>query len=46
MIQSINHVTYSVSNIKSSIEFYKNILKTKILLRNEKIHISLLVGYV
>ncbi len=32
MIQSINHVTYSVSNIKSSIEFYKNILKTKILL--------------
>ena len=27
MIQSINHVTYSVSDIKASITFYKDILK-------------------
>ncbi|MCE5097981.1 metallothiol transferase FosB [Staphylococcus devriesei] len=36
MIQSVNHVTYSVSNIKKSIEFYKNILKAKILLESDK----------
>ena len=36
MIQSVNHVTYSVSDIKKSIEFYKNILKAKILLESDK----------
>ncbi|MCY1570212.1 FosB/FosD family fosfomycin resistance bacillithiol transferase [Staphylococcus pettenkoferi] len=35
MIKSINHVTYSVSNIKNSIDFYKNILKAKILLEGK-----------
>ncbi|WP_153043332.1 VOC family protein [Staphylococcus edaphicus] len=37
MIQSINHVTYSVSNIKESITFYKDILKVKILIVSDKI---------
>ncbi|QMU10393.1 FosB/FosD family fosfomycin resistance bacillithiol transferase [Mammaliicoccus lentus] len=36
MIQSINHVTYSVSNIKQSITFYKDILKAKILVESDK----------
>lgn len=37
MIQSINHVTYSVSDIKQSITFYKDILKAKILVESDKI---------
>ena len=36
MIQSINHVTYSVSDIKTSITFYKGILKAKILVESDK----------
>lgn len=36
MIQSINHVTYSVSDIKTSIAFYKDILKAKILVERGK----------
>ena len=36
MIQSINHVTYSVLDIKTSIAFYKDILKAKILLESDK----------
>ncbi|MGJ5710806.1 VOC family protein, partial [Staphylococcus equorum] len=36
MIQSINHVTYSVSDIKTSIAFYKDILKAKILVESGK----------
>lgn len=36
MIQAVNHVTYSVSDIKKSVEFYKNILKAKILLESDK----------
>lgn len=36
MIQSINHVTYSVSDIKTSITFYKDILKAKILVESDK----------
>ncbi|MDW4233434.1 FosB/FosD family fosfomycin resistance bacillithiol transferase [Staphylococcus saprophyticus] len=36
MIQSINHVTYSVSNIKQSITFYKDVLKAKILVESDK----------
>lgn len=36
MIQSINHVTYSVSDIKQSIAFYKDILKANILVESNK----------
>ncbi len=36
LIQSINHVTYSVSDIKTSTAFYKDILKAKILLESDK----------
>lgn len=36
MIQSINHVTYSVSDIKKSIIFYKDILKAEILVESDK----------
>ncbi|MEB8008719.1 FosB/FosD family fosfomycin resistance bacillithiol transferase [Staphylococcus pseudoxylosus] len=36
MIQSINHVTYSVSDISKSINFYKDILKAKILVESDK----------
>lgn len=36
MIQSINHVTYSVSDIKKSIIFYKDILKANILVESDK----------
>lgn len=36
MIQSINHVTYSVSDIKKSTIFYKDILKAKILVESDK----------
>ncbi len=36
MIQSIKHVTYSVSDIKKSIIFYKDILKAKILVESDK----------
>lgn len=36
MIQSINHVTYSISDINKSIDFYKDILKAKILVESDK----------
>lgn len=36
MIQSINHVTYSVSDIKTSNAFYKEILKAEILVESDK----------
>src|SRR5699024_5347869 len=36
MIQSINHLTYSVSDIKQSIVFYKDILKANILVEGNK----------
>ncbi|WP_436860217.1 VOC family protein [Staphylococcus caeli] len=36
IIQSINHVTYSVSDIKTSIAFYKDILKAEILVEGSK----------
>ncbi|HAP2020895.1 TPA: FosB/FosD family fosfomycin resistance bacillithiol transferase [Escherichia coli] len=36
MIQSINHVTYSVTDIKQSIAFYKDILKANILVESDK----------
>lgn len=36
MIQSINHVTYSVTDIKQSIAFYKDILKVNILVESDK----------
>ena len=35
MIKSINHVTYSVSDLQNSVDFYKNILKAKILLEGK-----------
>ncbi|MGV3112470.1 FosB/FosD family fosfomycin resistance bacillithiol transferase [Staphylococcus pettenkoferi] len=35
MIKSINHVTYSVSDLKNFVDFYKNILKAKILLEGK-----------
>ena len=44
MIQSINHVTYSVSDISKSINFYKDILKAKILLESDKTAYFLLVN--
>lgn len=31
MIRGINHITYSVSNITKSIEFYRDVLKAEIL---------------
>ncbi|PTI16976.1 metallothiol transferase FosB [Staphylococcus xylosus] len=36
MIQSINNVTYSVSDISKSIVFYKDILKAEILVESDK----------
>ncbi|MBU6114653.1 FosB/FosD family fosfomycin resistance bacillithiol transferase [Mammaliicoccus lentus] len=35
MIQSINHVTYSVSDLKKAIVFYKDILKARILVESD-----------
>lgn len=36
MIQSINHVTYSASDMKTSIVFYKDVLKAKSLVKSDK----------
>ncbi len=44
MIQSINHITYSVSDIKKSITFYKDILKAKILVESDKTEYFILGG--
>ena len=35
MIKGINHITYSVSNIAKSIEFYRDILGADILVEGE-----------
>ncbi|WP_053027103.1 FosB1/FosB3 family fosfomycin resistance bacillithiol transferase [Staphylococcus haemolyticus] len=35
MIKGINHITYSVSNIAKSIEFYRDILGADILVKSE-----------
>ena len=35
MIKGINHITYSVSNIAKSIEFYRDILGADILVESE-----------
>lgn len=37
MIQGINHITYSVFDIKRSTQFYKEILKANIVMENETI---------
>lgn len=37
MIQSINHITYSVSDIKKSTAFYKEVLMANIVMEKEKI---------
>lgn len=37
MIQSINHITYSVSDIKKSTAFYKDVLMANIVMEKEKI---------
>lgn len=44
MIQSISHVTYSVSDINQSIVFYKDILKAKILVESDKTAYFILGG--
>ena len=44
MIQSINHITYSVSDINQSINFYKYILKANILLESNKTAYFILEG--
>lgn len=36
MIQSVNHVTYSVSDLEKSVEFYKDVLKAEILVEGKK----------
>lgn len=35
MIRGINHITYSVSNITKSIEFYRDVLKAEILVEGK-----------
>ena len=44
MIQSIKHVTYSVSDIKTFIVFQKDILKAKILVESDKTAYFILGG--
>lgn len=36
MIKSVNHVTYSVSDLPRSIRFYKDVLKAEILVEGKK----------
>lgn len=43
MIHGINHITFSVSDIKRSTQFYKEVLKAKIVMENETI-VFLLLG--
>lgn len=33
MIQSINHICFSVANLEKAIEFYQNILQAKLLVK-------------
>ncbi|AJH03079.1 FosB family fosfomycin resistance bacillithiol transferase [Bacillus thuringiensis] len=37
MIQSINHICFSVINLEKAIEFYQNILQAKLLVKGRKL---------
>lgn len=36
-IKGVNHITFSVSNLENSIEFYKSVFGAKILVKGEKL---------
>lgn len=42
MIQGINHITYSISDIKRSTQFYKEVLKAKIVMKMKQLSFLLL----
>ena len=44
MIQSVNHVTYSVSDLERSVEFYRDVLKAEILVEGKKTAYFNIVG--